>query len=253
MEDKRPACVEQIPQEDWGKTPASVKKLVEEMAQHIEHQEKRLAEVLTVQEQLLEKSNRTSKNSSSPPSSDPPGFEKKPVKQKSNKKRGGQPGHEGKSRDLYPIEKCSDVIDHHPTICACCRESLSGEDPNPYRHQIVEIPPIEPIVSEHRLHQLTCSKCGTKTRAKWPDSVNPSGYGVRVVAIVALLSGMYRNSQRMVQSALAELFDISMSLGTISKLRLEASVAVASCVDEAKLYIQQKDVVGADETGFNQG
>ena len=62
------------------------------------------------------------------------------------------------------------------------------------------------------------------------------------------LRAVYRNSHRMVQSALAELFDISMSLGTVNKLRLEASNAIASCVDEAKHYIQQSRVVGADET-----
>ncbi|MDF5724742.1 MAG: DUF6444 domain-containing protein [Rhizonema sp. PD37] len=64
-----------------------------------------MAEVLTVQEQLLEKANRTSENSSSPPSADPPGFGLKQEKKKSNKKRGGKPGHSGHSRDLYPIEK----------------------------------------------------------------------------------------------------------------------------------------------------
>ncbi|MBO1057203.1 MAG: hypothetical protein HEQ27_12035 [Dolichospermum sp. JUN01] len=53
MEEKRVNHLEQIPQEDWGKTPTSVKKLVEEMAQQIEQQEKKLTEVLTVQEQLL--------------------------------------------------------------------------------------------------------------------------------------------------------------------------------------------------------
>ena len=53
----------------------------------------------------------------------------------------GQPGHEGHSRDLYPTEKCNDVIEHHPKTCACCGESLRGEDKNPYRHQIVDIPP----------------------------------------------------------------------------------------------------------------
>ncbi|WP_333131460.1 hypothetical protein [Microcoleus sp. Pol11C3] len=36
--------------EDWGKTPTSVKKLVEAMAQQIEQQEKKLTEVLIVQE-----------------------------------------------------------------------------------------------------------------------------------------------------------------------------------------------------------
>ena len=221
--------------------------------QGIEKLEQESAELLVAHQQLLEKINKTSKNSSSPPSSDPPGFGRKSTLKKSSKKRGGQPGHEGKSRDLYPVEKCSESYDHYPPTCASCGFGLSGEDPNPYRHQIVEIPPIEPIVIEHRLHQLTCSECGTQTRATLHLDINKSGYGVRVVATVALLSAVYRNSHRMVQSALAELFDISMSLGTVNKLRLEASNAIASCVDEAKQYIQQSDVVGADETSFRQG
>ncbi len=200
MEVKCVSHLEQIPPEDWGKTPTSVKKLVEEMAQQIEQQEKKLTQVLTVQEQLLEKINRTSENSSSPPSSDPPGFGKKLPKKKSGFKRGGQPGHKGNSRDLYPITECSEIIDHHPEECTNCGATLTGVDTNPYRHQIVEIPPISPIVIEHRLHQLTCTGCGSKTRGKLPEEVNQSGYGVRVVALVALLSGVYRNSQRMVRS-----------------------------------------------------
>lgn len=253
MEEKCVNHKERLSLEDWEKTPTSVRKLVEEMVLQIEQQDQRLKEVLTVQEQLLEKINSSSKNSSLPPSSDPPGLGKKQTRQKSRKKRGGQPGHKGNSRDLYPIEECSEVIDHHPQACANCGTTLTGEDINPYRHQIVEIPPISPIVIEHRLHQLTCTGCGTKTRATLPEDVNPSGYGVRVVALVALLSGVYRNSQRMVQSAMAEVLGISISLGTVNRLRLEASNAVASCVDEAKLYIQSANIVGADETSFNQG
>jgi len=112
---------------------------------------------------------------------------------------------------------------------------------------------MSPIVIEHRLHQLTCTGCGATTRATLPDKVNPSGYGVRVVALVALLSGVYRNSHRMVQSAMQEIFGISISLGTINRLRLSGSDAVSRCVDEAKLYIQSSPCVGADETSFNQG
>ena len=42
MEQKRVNHLEQIPPDGWGKTPSSVKKLVEEMAQQIEQQEKKL-------------------------------------------------------------------------------------------------------------------------------------------------------------------------------------------------------------------
>lgn len=251
MEKKPASIIEQIPPDDWDKTPASVKKMVELMAQRIEILEKQAIELVEAQQQLVEKVNKTSKNSSSPPSCDPPGFCHK-SKKKTEKRRGGQPGHEGQSRNLYPLEKCTSVIEHHPVKCSSCGENLKGVDPDPLRHQIVEIPPIEPIVIEHRLHKLTCEQCGTSTRAKLPLEINPSGYGVRVVATVALLSGLYRNSYRMVQSALVDLFGITMSLATVNKLRLEASNAVADCVNEAKLYIQQQEIVAADETSFNQ-
>lgn len=237
---------EEVKEGDWEKTPASVKRLVEKQAQVIK-------ELEAQQEELLEKLNRTSKNSSSPPSKDGLDVEKKAGKKGSGKKRGGQPGHQGFGRVLYEESECEEIIDHKPEKCSGCGEKLAGEDEEPYRHQIVEIPPISPIVIEHRLHQLDCAVCGAKTRAKLPEDVCGSGYGIRVVAMVALLSSMYRHSQRMVQKAMAEIFNITISLGTVNKLRMEASRAVENAVAEAKIYIQQADVVGADETSFVQG
>ncbi|NEQ86190.1 MAG: IS66 family transposase [Moorea sp. SIO2I5] len=149
---------------------------------------------------------------------------------------------------MYPIEQCSSIIDHHPNTCGCCGEALSGEDKNPYRHQIVELPPITPIVVEHRLHQLVCSQCGNTTRAVWPIDVNPSGYGERVVATVARKSGLYRHSHRMVKTAMEDLFGIPMSKPTVNRLRMEASMALKDPVDSAKKYVQHQPVVAADET-----
>jgi len=242
----------EISDSDWEETPASVKKLVEKMGQHIKQSEKELADLEAQQQELLEKINRTSLNSSSPPSLDPPNTEKRQEKKKSGKKRGGQPGHKGHSRFLYEPKKCEEVLNHHPETCSCCGEILLGEDAFPYRHQIVEIPPIKPIVIEHRLHQLVCNHCGTSTRAALPADVNPRGYGVRVVALVAVLSGLYRHSQRMVPSAMTDVFGVPMSLVMVNKLRLEASAALESVVESAKIYVQTSPVVGADETHFVQ-
>ncbi|MCC5653600.1 IS66 family transposase zinc-finger binding domain-containing protein [Nostoc sp. XA013] len=101
---------------------------------------------------------------------------KKTRKKNSGKKRGGRPGHKGHSRFLYNVSECESVLDHHPQTCSCCGETLLGEDAKPYRHQIVEIPPISPIIVEHRLHQLMCLECGTLTRATLPQDVYSSGY-----------------------------------------------------------------------------
>jgi hypothetical protein len=158
----------EISELDWENTPARVKKLVEKMGQHIKQSEKRLADLETKQQELLEKINCTSLNSSSPPSSDPPSTEKRSEKKKTGKKRGGQPGHKGHSRFLYSQSECEELFDHRPETCSCCGEKLSGEDANPYRHQIVEIPPISPIIVEHRLHRALPK--GQSPHGRLPDN-----------------------------------------------------------------------------------
>ena len=54
--------------------------------------------------ELEERLRKNSRNSSKPPSSDAPSVEgqKKP---KSGRKRGGQPGHKGRKRELLPRER----------------------------------------------------------------------------------------------------------------------------------------------------
>ncbi|NCR58293.1 MAG: transposase [Microcystis aeruginosa LL13-06] len=74
-----------------------------------------------------------------------------------------------------------------------------------------------------------------------------------MVAIVSVLSGMYRHSVRMVVCAMSDLFGVKMSLGTVNRLRKEASSAVSEAVEDAKAYVQSQPIVGADETGFGQG
>ncbi len=108
---------------------------------------------------------------------------------------------------------------------------------------MVEIPPIQLHIEEHRRQQLTCLHCGEKTRAALPETVEEFGYGTRVVAIVSVLSGMYRHSHWMVVSAMSDLFGVKMSLGTVNRLRREGSEAVSGTVEEAKDYIQSAPIV----------
>ncbi len=71
-------------------------------------------------------------------------------KRQSGKKRGGQLGHEGHERPLYSLEQCDSVTDYYPQNCWRCGAPLTGEDSVPYRHQVVEIPPVELHIEEHR-------------------------------------------------------------------------------------------------------
>ena len=53
-----------------------------------------------------------------------------------------------------------EVVVLKPEQCRGCHARLSGDDPPPCRHQVIEIPPIKPVVTEYQWHQLVCPDCG---------------------------------------------------------------------------------------------
>ena len=246
MENQPPNILAEISDADWQSTPESVKQLVGKLMERIVALEQRQAHL----EELLK---RNSKNSSQPPSQDAPqGFKPKP-KATERKHRGGQAGHEGHSAKLYPPEECAVIEEYYPSHCCACGAGLSGSDAVPQRCQIVEIPPLQPIVVEHRFHALECPKCGVSTRAYERSIVDGSRYGDRLCALVGLLSGEYRQSHRMVVRLLAEIFEIELCVGSVTRLRQTISEAVAESVTEAHAYVQQQQQVNVDETSFQQG
>jgi transposase len=249
-----------ISAQDWRETPASVKRFVERLSEQlataldaIEALRQRVTALEAENQALREQLARSSRNSSMPPSSDGPNTPSRPSKPASGRGRGGRKGHRGHARVLIPPEQCQKVIEHRPATCHGCGAALSGEDPAPHRHQVVELPRIEPMVEEHRFHALTCTACGERTRAEWPEDVPHSGYGPRLVATVALLGAPYRLSVRLTQELLAAMFGVTLSTGSVNGARQEASGAVAEPVEQARAFIRAQPVVNVDETLAKQG
>jgi transposase len=103
------------------------------------------------------------------------------------------------------------------------------------------------------MHQLVCPTCGASTRAPLPVGVPPGGFGPRVQAIVALCTSAYRLSKRTTQEVMADLFGLSMSLGTIPHLEQATVQAVATPVAEAQAYVRAQPRAHLDETGWREG
>jgi transposase len=198
--------------------------------------------------------NLSSRNSSKPPSSDPPGTEK-PKRRPSGRKAGGQPGHEGKTRDLLPPEEVDHFVHVHPDSCGQCGAGLprDSEDPAPSRHQVTEIPPVRPEVTEYQLHATTCPCCGAVTRAGLPDGVSAGAFGPRLTAVIAVLSGAYRMSKRNIEQVLSDLFGVKMALGSVVNLERAASEALSDRVEELRQHVRRAEVVHADETTWMIG
>lgn len=119
-----------------------------------------------------------------------------------------------------------------PPTCKHCGASLAGEDSNPRRHQVTELPKVKPQVVEYQLHTLDCSVCNKKTAAELPDGVPAGVLGPRLQATAAVSTGVYHLSRRTAQGLLEDLFGVQMSLGLVSALEDAASEVLAEPVEE---------------------
>jgi transposase len=234
-----------VPSALWDRTPREVQEYILAL-------EARVAALEATVQELMERWQQDSRTSSRPPSSDPP-QRRRPRRPPSGRRPGGQPGHQGQTRTLVAMEDVDVVIPLKPKQCPRCQQPLVGNDAHPQRHQVIEIPPSRPMVTEYQLHQLVCPICGDATRAAWPDGVTTRTYGPRVQAITALCTGAYRLSKRTAQQLLADLFGVPLSLGTISMLEAATVDAVVAPVEEARTYVQEQATAFLDETGWHQG
>jgi transposase len=253
MEKTLPELMAAISSEDWAQVPASGLNLIEELVRRMDLLEQEVTALRTENDLLKEQLAKTSANSSLPPSKNPQGF-KPNRKEPTGKKRGGQVGHQGHERKLYPTEMCQEIIPYYPKQCSKCgSEIIAGSDIQPYRHQVIDIPPIHPIITEHQFYAVRCTCCGKENQApEMAEIIGEGGYSPTVAAYIGLLSSQYRQSYRQVQKMMEAVFGIEMSVGAINHLRTEVSEAVSNAVREAMSYVQQQPSLGSDETGFKQ-
>jgi len=218
----------------------------------VEYYEQRLAQLESRVKDLENRLKLNSTNSSKPPSSDPIGLKRKPPSPPSKKKRGGQPGHPKAHRALVPPEKVRDTINCIPISCRRCGHELSGEDPEPLIHQVAELPRIEPIVDEYRLHRLVCPDCGEKTCGVLPEGVPIGRFSPYLQAMLAMLAGAYRLSKRQIQQVSADMLGLKISTGMISKLERQSAAALEAPYNELATSVHQADAVNIDETSWRE-
>jgi transposase len=186
---------------------------------------------------------QNSTNSSKPPSTDPPAVKRAPPKTPSGKKAGGQPGH---AKNQRPLHERPDLIHHcKPTVCRNCRQPLHGDDPQPLRHQVWDVPLVQPIVTEYRRHRLRCSHCGLTSCGQAPAGQD----GPRLRAACALLTGAYRLSKAKAARLLAELFGVPMSPGQVCAGEAEVGQQLRP-VGEELLTAARQQPANVDETSL---
>ena len=236
-----------LPSDIWDRTPSEAQAYSGAFIARVTALEAAVKE-------LTERLQQGSHNSSRPPSSDTSsGKKRKRHRQPSGRRPGGQPSHQGQTRELIPVAEVTQVVTLKPSLCGRCDHDLMSEDPRPHRHQVIEIPPISPVVTEYQVHCLTCEVCGANTYGAWPHGVPTGRIGPRAQAIVSLCTGAYRLSKRTTQHLLHDLFGLSVSVGTISHLEASTTKMLALPVKQARAYVQEQAGAHLDETGWRQG
>jgi transposase len=237
-----------LPADVWIRLPPEARALVEALRADVGELQGQVRALRQQVEELQARLNQNSTNSSRPPSTDPPQAKRRPPRSPSGRRPGGQPGHPRQQRPLLTADHI-EVL--KPAQCRRCGHALQGEDPQPLRHQVLELPSIKPVVAEYQLHRLRCPDCGVSTCAVLPEGVPTGGQGPRLQAVLALMTGAYRMSKRMVQTFCADVLGVPVCAGQVSALETATAAATEPVVQELRQYVRNQPA-NVDETGWWQ-
>ena len=217
-----------------------------------------LDEVVALRERVEELERcvgRNSGNSDMPPSSDLPESRAerrraaREAYKRSMRKSGGQPGHQGKGRELVAPERLEDRVEHLPDCCGCGHVFDGSEEQvgDPVVHQQYELPVIVPLVFEHARVRLLCPACQKATLAGLSAGAQ-SGFGPRVDAHIAMLAGVFRLSRDQVREIVVEVFGIPACKGSIDNAIMRMSAVMADPWAELRDAVHRAQAVHMDET-----
>jgi transposase len=231
--------------EDFATTPASVLALIQWLTARVAKLEAEVAE-------LKARLNKDSTNSSLPPSSAHPHAKPAPQKPKSKKRRGGQPGHPKAERALIPAVECQAVIPCVPSACRRCGRTLAGTDARPLRHQVWELPEIQPVVTEYQQHRLVCA-CGCSTCGVLPTGAPTGQAGPRLTAFAGLLMACFRQSKRRAAQFLGTILNQPASAAWMVRLQNRCARAVQPAYDQLAAQLPGQAVLHIDESPTKEG
>jgi transposase len=142
-----------------------------------------------------------------------------------------------------------------PENCGCCGGKLPQKpgqavtQGEPRRHQVTELPPVKPHITEYRIPNVVCGRCGKITRAPLPQEI-AGHFGPQLTALIAYWTVVCRLPRRLVEAMLADMLGIDISLGSTQKAWEEVSQAVEEPVQQLQEQLPHEAVLNVDETGW---
>jgi len=196
------------------------------------------------------KTRKDSSNSSMPPSKD----ENKPprtssLREKSGRKVGGQPGHEGKTLEM--TDTPDEIIEHRAYFCPECGKDVSDMPFELFgKRQVIDIPAIKQIVTEHRVYRCTCT-CGNIVESDFPVSVDaPVRYGKNIETLIGYLNVRQYLPFKRLHEMMHDIFLVQISEGGLHCLLNRLASKGIDAYEMIRQRVFKDRVIGTDETGI---
>jgi transposase len=210
--------------------------------------------VSALQEEIrLLRNGKNSGTSNTPPSHQIGRSNTQNFRVKTNRKPGGQSGHEGNT--LKMKEFADKTIDHIPQYCHDCGFDL-GQATAIFKvsRQEVIIPPVQALYVEHRSYSKVCAHCGKVCTGAMPTHLKgPIQYGAGIEVLVSYLSVYQHMPYYRITVLLKDLFSLPISEGTVDNMLKRTAQKALPLYDNIRERLQQSHVVGSDETGSRFG
>lgn len=194
---------------------------------------------------------KDSHNSSKPPSCElPAGKRTRSLRRPSGRRPGGQPGHPGRTKRL--VEAPDLIVTHSAEACSACSTSLAdGELVTTERRQIVELPPVKLLITEHRTETRRCRHCGQLNRGRFPPEVRaPVQYGPRLKAQAVYLLAYQLLPYERCRELFSDWFDLRLSVATLARIVGECAGRLVRHEAQVKAALRRAAVIHVDETGL---
>ena len=194
---------------------------------------------------------KNSGNSSVPPSKERMGDEIKrrtsSLRERSGRKPGGQPGHEGNTRMMS--EHPDETEDIQPNYCRECGRELSDIDGmEEYREECVGVK-ITPVVKRRRFLGKTCV-CGCRNHVEYTRRKNPVYLSSEIRALVIYLNIVMCMPYNRIKSFLHDVMRVDISEGSIRNFIGQVGEKANVICDRIASELVKSPVAGADESGF---
>jgi transposase len=187
---------------------------------------------------------KTPENSSAPPSK---GWKRERRPPSEGAKRGPPFGHLGTSRRRAEPDW---IVLCQPPHCADCGADLAtAPQERVGTSQVVELPPVQPVVLEAWRYAATCPACGATTTATSPASFEPTRvFGPHLEALWTYLHEQHHVSYARLARMGRDLWHLEFSQGALVNALRRAAQRLRPQAAAIGEQVRASPVIGSDET-----